>query len=75
MSAACSVRVVLLHLAGAVCINYDSRLLALVEVLVLLSAVAVALVCDQVLRAGALALTAGLACACRLLRMLFLVSI
>ena len=70
MAAACSFCVILLHLAGVVSINCDSRLLALVEVLVLL-----AFVCGWVLRAGALSLTVGLACACRLLRILFLVII
>ena len=75
MTATCYVRVVLLRLAGVVHINYDSSLLDLVEGLVLLDAVAVVLVFDRVLRAGALSLTVGLACACRLLRTLFLVII
>ena len=75
MASICSVCVVLLRLAGVVCINWDIWLLALVDVLVLLSAVAVALVFDWVLRAGALSLTVGLAYACRLLRILFLVII
>ena len=75
MTATCYVRVVLLRLAGVVHINYDSSLLDLVEGLVLLDAVAVVLVFDRVLHAGALSLTVGLACACRLLRTLFLVII
>ena len=75
MAAACSVRVILLRLAGVVCINSDSRLLDLVDGLILLDDVVVVLVCDQVLHAGALLLTVGLACACRLLRTLFLVII
>ena len=69
-AAACSVRVVLLRVYGVFCINCDSRVLALVDVLVLLDAGAAALVCDQVLRAGALSLTVGMACACRILRSL-----
>ena len=56
-------------------INCDSRLLDLVDGLVLLAAVVVVLVCDRVLRTGALLLTVGLACARRLLRTLFLVII
>ena len=75
MAAACSVRIVLLRLAGVVCINCYSRLLDLMDVLFLLAAVAVALVCDRVLRAGALSLTVGLACACHLLQISFLVII
>ena len=75
MAAACSVRVVLLRLAGDVCVNCDSRLLDLVEVLVLLAAVAVALIFDQVFRAGGLSLTIGLARVCRLLRIFLLVII
>ena len=75
MAAACSVHVVLLRLAGVVCINYESRLLYIVDGLVLLNAVAVALVCDRALRAGALSLTVSMACACRLLQTLFLVII
>ena len=74
-AAACSVRVVLLRLAGVVRINCDSHLPALVDVLVHLADVAAALVCDRVLRAGALLLTVGLDCACRLLQILFLVII
>ena len=54
MAAACSVCVVLLRLSGVIQINCDSRLLDLVDVLVFLDAVAVALVCDRVLRSGAL---------------------
>ena len=72
MAATCSVRVVLLRLAGVVSINCNSCLMALVDVLVLLAAVAVALVFDQVLCAGALLLTVGMACACRLLQILFI---
>ena len=75
MAAACSVCIVLLHLAGVVRINCDSRLLDLVDGLILLDAVVVVLVCDRVLRAGAMSLTVSLACACRLLRNLFLVII
>ena len=75
MAAACSVCVVLLCLDGVVCINCDSRLLDLVEGLVLLDAVVVVLVCDRVLRAGALSLIVGMVCICRLLRTLFLVII
>ena len=75
MASACSVRVVLLRLAGDVRINCNSRLLDLVDVLVLLAAVAVALVCDQVFRSGALSLTVVLSCACCLLRILLLVII
>ena len=75
MTATCYVRVVLLRLAGVVHINYDISLLDLVEGLVLLDAVAVVLVFDRVLRAGALSLTVGIACACCLLRTLFLVII
>ena len=75
MAAVCSFRVVLLCLAGVVHIYCDSRLLDLVDVLVLLAAVFVVLFCDQVLRAGALSLTFGLAYVCRLLRNLFLVII
>ena len=47
-------------------------MLDLVDILVLLAAVAVALVFDQVLCAGALLLTVGMACACRLLQILFI---
>ena len=73
MASACSVRVVLLRLAGDVRINCNSRLLDLVDVLVLLAAVAVALVYHRVLRAGALSMTVGMTCAFRLLRILFFV--
>ena len=69
-AAACSVRVVLLRVDGVGCINCDSRVLALVDVLVLMAAGAAALVCDRVLRAGVLSLTVGLAFACRLLQSL-----
>ena len=75
MAAACSVRVVLLRLAGVVCIDCDSHLLDLVDGIFLLDAVSVVLVCDRVLRAGALSVKVGLACACCLLRNLFLVII
>ena len=51
-------------------INCNSRVLALMGVLVLLAAGAAALVRDQELRAGALSLTVGLAYSCRLLRSL-----
>ena len=75
MDVTCYVCVVLLRLDGDVCINRDSRLLDLVEVIFLLDAVSVALVCDWVLHAGTLSLTVGLACACCLLSILFLVII
>ena len=75
MAVVCSVFVVLLRLAGVFCINCNSRLLDLVYGLILMDAVAIALVCDRVLRSGALFLTVGLACACRLLRTVFLVII
>ena len=75
MAAACSVRIVLLRLDGVVHINCDSSLLNLVDGLVLQDALVVVLVCDQVLHAGALSLTVGLACACLLLWTLFLVII
>ena len=75
MAAVCSVCVVLLRLDGVVHINCDSCLLYIVGGLVLLAAVFIVLVCDWVLRAGALFLTIGLACACRLLRNFFLVII
>ena len=75
MAVVCSVHVVLLRLACVVRINCDSHLLALVDVLVLMASVAAALVCGQMVRASALLLTIGLACACRLLRILFLVVI
>ena len=75
MASTCSLRVALLRLAGAVHINCDSSFLDLVGGLVLMDAVADALVCDQVFRAGALLLTVGLACACHLIRNLFLVII
>ena len=75
MAAGCYVCVVLLRLAGVVCIDCDIRLLDIVDSIFMMDAVAVALFCDQVLRTGALLLTIGLACACRLLRNLFLVII
>ena len=75
MAAACSVCDGLLRLAGVIHINCNSPLLALVEVLVLLAAVALTLVCNRVLRPGALLLTVGLDCTCRLLQILFLVII
>ena len=75
MADTCSVRVILLRLADVVRIDCDIHLLDLVDDLVLLDAVAVTLVCDWVLYAGALSLIVGLACACRLLRTLFLVII
>ena len=71
---ACSVRIVLLRVNGDVCINCNSRVLDIVDVLVLLAAGAAALVCERVLHAGALPLTVHLACDCRLLRsLIFLV--
>ena len=75
MATACSVCNVLLRLDCVVCINCDGRLLAHVDVLVLLANVVVALVCDQVMRAGALSLTVGMSCACHILRIFFLVII
>ena len=47
----------------------------LVVSLVWLAAVVIVLFCDRVLRAGALALTVGLDCACRLLQALLFVNI
>ena len=67
-AAAVSVRVVLLHLAGVACINCDIHLMNIVVGLVPLAAVVIVLVCDCVLQAGALLLTVGLACMCRLLQ-------
>ena len=75
MVAAFSVCVVLLLLDGVVRINCDIRFLDLVIVLVPLAAVIVVLVYDQVLRAGALSPTVGIACACRLLRTSLFVNI
>ena len=75
MAATCSVCVVLFHLAGVIRIECNSRLMDLVDGLVLLYDVAITLVCDQVLRAGALSLTVGMACAYRLLRTLFIVIV
>ena len=75
MDAACSICVVLLRLACVVRINCDCRLLDHVDGLVLMDAVVVILVCDRVLRAGALPLTVGLACSYRLLWTLYLVII
>ena len=68
-------RVVLLRLAGVVHISCDIRLLDLVIGMVPLDAVFIVLVCDYVLGAGALLLTVGLACACRLLQALLFVNI
>ena len=70
-----SIRVVLLRLAGMFRINCDICFLYLVVGLVLLAALVIVLVCDRVLWAGALSLTVSLACACRLLRILFFVII
>ena len=75
MDSACSVCVVLLRLAGVVCINCKIRLMDLVVGLVPLSAVVIILVYDQVFQAGALLMTVGLACTCRLLRTLLFVNI
>ena len=69
-AATISVRVVLLRLSGVVRINFDIRFLDLVVGLDPLAAVVIVLICDRVLRAGALSLTVGLACACHLLRAL-----
>ena len=70
-----SIQVVLLRLAGMFRINCDICFLYLVVGLVLLAALVIVLVCDRVLWAGALSLTVSLACACRLLRILFFVII
>ena len=67
MAAACSIRDVLLCLDGVVHIDCDSSLLDLVDGLVLMDALAVTLVCDRVLHAGALSLIVGTACDSRLL--------
>ena len=75
MDAACSACVVLLRLAGVVCINYEINFLDIVDSFVLLAAVVVVLVCDRVLQDGVLLPTVGLACACCLLRTLFFVII
>ena len=75
MAAACSVRIVLLRLDDVGRINCNMHVLDLVEVLDLLAAGDATLVCDRVLRAGALSLTVGLACACHLLQISFLVII
>ena len=74
-AAAVSARVVLLRLAGVVLINCDIRLLDLVVGLVPLAAVVIVLVCDRVLRVGALSLTVGIACVCYLLRSFLFVHI
>ena len=75
-AAVVSVRVLLLRLAGLVCINYDIRLLALVVGLIpLAAAVVIVFVCDRVLQAGALSMTVGLACTCPLLRALLFLNI
>ena len=66
----CYVCVVLLRVDGSGRINRDRRVLALVDVLILMAAGAATLVCYQVLCAGALLLTFGLACACHILRIL-----
>ena len=63
-------RVVLLRLAGVARVNWDVRLLYLVFGLLLLVASAIVLVCDRVLRAGALLLTVGIVWVCCLLRAL-----
>ena len=75
MAAAVSVCVFLLRLAGMVRINCDIRFLDLVVGRVPLASVVIVLVCDRVLRAVALSLTVGLACACRLLRALIFANI
>ena len=74
-SAAISVCAVLLRLAGVVRINCDISFMDLVVSLVWLAAVVIVLVCDRVLRDGALVLTVGLDCACRLLQALLFVNI
>ena len=67
--------VILLRLARVVCIDCEICLLDLVDGIFLMANVTVVLVCDRVLRSGALLLTVGLTCAFRLLRTLFLVII
>ena len=71
----CYVCVVLLRVDGSGRINRDRRVLALVDFLILMAAGSATLVRYQVLCAGALLLTVGLACACCILRILFLVII
>ena len=63
-AASFSDRVVLLNLAGVARVNRDIHLLDLVFGLPLLAASAIVFVCDRVLRAGALLLTADLVWAC-----------
>ena len=65
--AAFSGRTILLRLAGATRVNWDIRLLDLVFGLLLLAASVIVLVCDRMLRAGALLLTVGIVWACCLL--------
>ena len=74
-AAAFSVHVVLLRLAGVFRINCHIRFLFIVVGLIPLAAAFIVLVCDHVLQAGALSLTFGLACVCRLLRALLFVNI
>ena len=75
MVAACYVFCHLVALGSCGCIDCEIFLLDLVDGIFLLATVTVVLVCDRVLRSGALLLTVGLTCAFRLLRTLFLVII
>ena len=75
MAAAFSDRVILFRLAGEAYVNWDIHLLDLVFGLLLLASSAIVLVCDRVLRAGALLLTIDLAWACRRLRALCFANI
>ena len=68
-------RIVLLRLTGVARVNWYIRLLDLLFGLLLLAALDIVLVCDCVLRAGALFLTVGLVWACRLLRALCFANI
>ena len=69
-AAAFSGRVILLRLAGVARVNWDIRFLDTVFGLLPLAASVIVLVCDRVLRSGAMLLTVGLAWACHLLRAL-----
>ena len=67
--------VVLLRLAGVARVSWDIHLLDLVFGLLLLVALAIFLVCDRVLRAGALLIIVDLVWACRLLHALCFATI
>ena len=69
-AAAFSYRVVLFSLDGEARVNRDISFLNLAFGLLLLAASTIVLVCDCVLRAGALLLTVDIVWACRLLRAL-----